>query len=278
MGNTEISLIECFLKTAPYINDLTIGDVAVAVSDTEKILAYIPGRTIDHKINAGDEIKPGSVVGTTLASGKRVMRQVDSKVYGIPYVGIGLPIRDNTGKIIGAVSFNESLERQESLMNMADNLSTATRELTGSTESLAAQAQELAAVGQQLGSLGNRLESSVAETNGLLQVMQKVTSQTNLLGLNASIEAARVGEKGRGFGVVADEIRKLAENSSRSLKEIEEILSALNKSRQSLGGEIGRIVNISSEQAASTQEMMAAVEEMNAMAQSLLEYAEALLK
>jgi hypothetical protein len=278
MENTEITLIECFIKVAPYINSLTMGDVAVAVSDTEKILLYLPGNTYDHKINRGDKIKPESVVGTTLATGKRVMRQVGREVYGVPYVGIGVPLRDNTGKIIGAVSFNESLERQEALMSMADNLNTATRELSGSTESLAGQAEELSAVGQQLGSLGERLGSSVDETNGLLQVMQKVASQTNLLGLNASIEAARVGEKGRGFGVVADEIRKLADNSVRSLKEIEQILGALNNSRQSLGGEISRIGAISSEQAAATQEMMASVEEMNAMAQSLLEYAEDLLK
>ncbi|EEG78722.1 methyl-accepting chemotaxis protein [Dethiobacter alkaliphilus] len=278
MEKSENSLLQCFLQVSPFINDLTMGDLAVAISNTKEILAYIPGKTIDHKIKVGDEIKPESVVGTTLSKGQRVVRQVGAEVYGIPYVGIGLPVRDEQGNIIGAVSFNESLERQESLRSMADNLSGATRELSGTTEGLASQAEELAAVGQHLSAMGTQLGNSVVETNSLLQVMQKVAAQTNLLGLNASIEAARVGEKGRGFGVVADEIRKLADNSVKSLKEIEEILGTLNKAKESISGEINQIGSISSEQAAATQEMMAAVEEMNAMAQNLLEFAEELLK
>lgn len=274
----EKTLIDSFIETAPFINDLSLGDVAVAISDLEKILLYIPGKSIDHKINPGDVIKDASVVGTTLRTGKRVMRQVDREVYGVAYMGIGIPIRNSAGKIIGAVSFNESLEKQESLLQMANNLGAATRELSGSTESQAIQAQELVQVGQDLGSLGNKLGESVAETNSLLRVMQKVASQTNLLGLNASIEAARVGEKGKGFGVVADEIRKLAENSVRSLNEIQEILGTLHKVKENLSKEIATIGTITSEQAAATEEMMAAVQEMNAMAQTLLEYAQNLTK
>lgn len=274
----EKSLLDYFIETAPFINDLVMGDIAIAISDTEKIVAYIPGSSLDHKIKVGETIKPSSVVGTALHSGRRVVRKVGSEVYGIAYMGIGVPVRDRQGKIIGAVSFNESLQRQESLLQMADNLNEATRELSGTTENLAAQAEELAAVGQTLHSLGENLGERVKETNGLLRVMQKVASQTNLLGLNASIEAARVGDKGKGFGVVADEIRRLAENSIVSLKEIETILSTLNQAKQSLEGEIGQIGNISMEQASATQQAMAAVEEMNAMAQNLLEYAEELLR
>lgn len=274
----EKTLLDYFIATAPYINDLTVGDIAIAVSDTEKIVLYLPGRELDHKIKVGDLVKEGSVVGTALASGRRITRQVGREVYGVTYIGIGLPIRDKIGKIIGAISFNESLERQESLVHMADNLSSATRELSSSTENLAAQSEELAAIGHHLGSLGARLENSVEETNGLLKVMQKVAAQTNLLGLNASIEAARVGDKGRGFCVVADEIRRLAANSVKSLKEIEEILSTLNKAKEGLTSEINQIGEISSEQAAATQQMMASAQEMNAMAHSLMQYAENLLK
>lgn len=277
-SHSEWTLLDCFVQTAPFINQLTMGDCAVAVCDREKMLAYVPGRALDHKIRVGDLVKTGSVVEAALTSGKRVLRRVGREVYGIPYVGIGIPVFAPGGKLLGAVSFNESLERQETLQEMADTMFATIHQVASSTEGISAQAQELAAIGEHLQSLDNRLGQSVDDSGGMIRVMQKVAAQTNLLGLNASIEAARVGEKGKGFGVVADEIRKLSESSVRALKEVEMIIGQLNKAKGELEKEIGVIGKISLKQASSVQEMTAAMEEVDAMARSLKEYAENLLK
>lgn len=265
----EVSLLDCFAQVAKYIPQLVSGKVGMVVSDREKWLVSYSIPELQGQVIVGEPLRPGSAAHRAMQQKQRVIVEVSSEVYGIPYIAISLPIINDQGEVIGAVAIHESLERQNMLETAAKQLSNSATQMSSSIQSVLAQAEELAVSSRFLKDLSVAANKQVVDTDSVVGFIKNVASQTNLLGLNAAIEAARVGEMGKGFGVVAEEVRKLAANSASSATQITNILNNIKQSIEKITSEINQIDSVTEHQANTIQNLTSHSQMLMAMSEQL---------
>ncbi|MCH7347792.1 methyl-accepting chemotaxis protein [Aeromonas sp. MR7] len=132
---------------------------------------------------------------------------------------------------------------------------------------LQATAQTGLAIDESSGAL-TQLKRSVDDVTAIVDVIGHIAQQTNLLALNAAIEAARAGEQGRGFAVVADEVRHLSADTQRSLGQITEILMRLTQAGDLLGTVLARITSEAAAQRQQAEQLRQTTQAVREMARS----------
>jgi hypothetical protein len=233
----HVKKLQSLIDVIEIIRDLNVLDCNVMICDAEaKILCYVDGKTFSTSTKVGT-IAPGGLVKGCIENRQITRGILPSHLYGVTIKAICHPIIEEDGTLSGVIGTATSLKVQEQLHSAAQSLAATSQEMTATTEELAAAAGKLANNLTKAKASGELVLSEIDKTDNILKFVSDVASNSNLLGLNAAIEAARAGEQGRGFAVVADEIRKMADNSAKSVSDIKNIL-------RNIQGEIRTVVDI----------------------------------
>lgn len=269
-------ILSAFEKVMPYLPSLFDDEVSIALTDRTSFINNITCRTLPLKSEPGDPIQEGGAGAKAIQSGEVIVKEVSSEVYGVPFKSYAVPLKNETGEVVGSILVARNLERSKKVMRIAKDLATVFGQINKAVNELSEDIQKLAEMNQNISEKSDKAVEHAVRTDEVLSFIKKIAAQTNLLGLNAGIEAARVGAAGRGFEVVANEIRKMSVNTAVSADKVGEVLSSIEESINIISGDIKEANGIFQEQIAAIEEITASMSEIYGTVKVLEELSEQL--
>ncbi len=268
-------ILESVMQVVPLIQSM-LPDIAIGVSNREEWVTYYPGRKIDLGVKPGQKINPKEPLADCIRDAKQIRTEVDPEFFGFAFTGLATPLMEGN-KVVGALAIQLQEQNEKQLLNISEQIVTSLTQANEGVGNIAANAEDLNEVSETLHAQAKKATEEVKNTDEVLEFIKKIADQTNLLGLNASIEAARAGDKGKGFGVVADEIRKLSNETVSSTEKIRTTLTNIQNSMDEISASIDKVVSVGKEQASSTDEIAQFIDEIEKKSKELNKYASELL-
>ncbi|WP_338452397.1 methyl-accepting chemotaxis protein [Niallia oryzisoli] len=238
---TGKELMQALITITPWIAEIMQTDMGFAVTDKEKFIIQKDGKTVKLNISPGDPVNPKSAMADAMRTKKPAAKNMDASLYGIPVRIYGYPLLDEYRNVIGSVGIAKNIETWTGLNKSAFELAESSNEVGHIIDEFIKVASQLNNDSIMLQGKADEINNKFKTTNQILDSIKSISSQTRLIGLNAAIEAARIGEVGKGFGVVANEIRKLSGHSNDASVEIEKTLRELQINLQNITEEVTAI-------------------------------------
>ena len=271
----EHKIVQAFDTFAPILADMLPEGGFLCLSTKDKYAKRQGSKKFDiPSIQVNAPVREGSSQELVFKQKELVTEDVDESVYGFPVLSTTAPIfDDNTGAVLGGFTVALPRKLAKDLKAIANTLDQGLTGVSASIQQITAATNDVSSNQSNLHEEIGKIKEQLNNINNVMRFIKEIADETKMLGLNASIEAARVGDAGRGFGVVAEEIRKLSEESKKTVVQIKELTQQIEKSINTTADASQSTLAVTEETSAAVQEVNATIEEMTSLANKLTETA-----
>lgn len=263
MPEIENPVLKTVINLVPFISTLYNDEVCIGVTDNERYIFVRYGNHFTMPVEVGTEISPS----VRKSQNERVPIVIEvpldlmEKSNANTAKSYFFPIEDDN-VVVGSLVVAVLLDNRFELDQIVETLENQVSSLSGVVNSVTTGVTSLLSMNEELLHKTNETTVKAKDTDEIVSLIQGISSKTNLLGLNASIEAARSGEAGKGFSVVAKEIQKLSITSKDSISKIDDIIKDIFMNIQEIDSGLENINGVSQQQAESVQVLTSTMEEV----------------
>lgn len=263
--------LRTIIDFAPVLKGLFEEDVMISISDREYVLYNLPSKELVMPDSTNHQLNTTDPVFQAMKDNKHLVLQVPKDVYGIPFRIIISPIVDENRKVMGSISIIASVEKRDNLVRVAEQLAASSEEIAASTTEMSSSANDLTGYMNNLMAAYSDMNSQMNQTEKMLELINSIAQSSRILGLNAGIEAARSGEHGRGFSIVAKEITKLADRSAESVEQIRQLLNSIKEKVDNVAQTVSQTASISEHQSTAIEEISQSIQHLTDVAENIEE-------
>ncbi len=270
-------MVKSFTMLGEMIDEIMKGRMNFYLTDKNKIIDTTKYLTTTYSniasVQPGAELTSDGAAGVAISKKMTVDVKIPRSVFGVACEIAAYPLIVNEDAI-GTLCLVIDRELNDKVKEQINMLKDSIQQIAAAVEEVAASVTEVSSQQNQLSMQVEKIAVASGEIESVSGFIKEVADETKMLGLNASIEAARAGEAGRGFSVVAEEIRKLSEQSKHTVAEIVNFIGEIRGQIEMASEVASKTQATAEQQAAATQEINASIEDISALSEALAQAAE----
>ncbi|SHN80058.1 methyl-accepting chemotaxis protein [Desulfitobacterium chlororespirans] len=265
-------VIAAFGNFAPILAEMYHDGALLYISDLKKVVMRQASSRFDlQSFQLGQNREEDEAARQALSSQSPVILEMGEEKYGVPVTVANYPLFDeeNKDEIVAILGIITPKKTAVELRQIAADLEKGLLEISAAVQQLTASAADIHTNEKVQNDKIREVAAHTEEIRGIMALIRKIADATNMLGFNAAIEATRAGKQGNGFGVVAEEIRKLSEQTRSTIPQIQRLTDSIQEKVNQINLKSMNSLQSSQGQAAATEEVTAGIQEISAMAEEL---------